>query len=535
MPQVKRYFDGPGQNIAPGPWNRVVVDLDTDTLYHVGARRLDDDQPTFHLFGREARDGCEVSPNAGTWLMGKADAAPFRVLPYLEGIDERGRGRLRFTTLDCEVQEIAVEDAGRPYPRLYDHGYLVPTGDGYTFVDPWRGEQREIAHALYATLVWNAAVLLWADGKLKSFNEQFVPQDELGSEVVTVVPVDDHYVMEDADGLHLVHFDHATLKLSSEDILPDGCRLQQSPLTSPNSPGHWLSLELPCGSGRPSLVHFDASTHEALAQIDIPLDIDARLTRAIVIRSSPETEPAVTLFYLTDTDSDGLGTLWAWQPELEQPLRLGERADLDAVLLEDASSSWSGLAHVNYQQLGGLIAHDLLHFRWDGSSELLAERTVRNGSTGELLVNFDGKAGDLPQFDEDSISIVAEDVPPYLGQASSFIGQRHNARIDHFDGVAGRALLGNDQQLFGSYQELAHGVPPESLRFTWFMPAVMFIENWDPEQSSGSLVAYNYELDARVTIAEGVSSYDLTSYPWDGVVYAVPHGSKRGVWFSKAK
>ena len=67
------------------------------------------------------------------------------------------------------------------------------------------------------------------------------------------------------------------------------------------------------------------------------------------------------------------------------------------------------------------------------------------------------------------------------------------------------------------------------------MPALLFIENWDPDTKTGSLVAYNYELDARSTIAEGVSSFDLTSYPWDGVVYSIPRGKKQGIWFSRAK
>ena len=93
-PSVKRYFDGPGTQLTEGPWHHVVVDLDHDTLYHVGARRLDDEQPTFHLFGTDARQGCAVEPNAATWLMGKPKAAPYRLLPYLESIDPYP-GRLR--------------------------------------------------------------------------------------------------------------------------------------------------------------------------------------------------------------------------------------------------------------------------------------------------------------------------------------------------------------------------------------------------------------------------------------------------------
>ncbi len=535
LPKVKRYFDGPGQNIASGPWNRVVVDLDVNTLYHVGARRLDDQEPTFHLFGTEVQGGCRVSPNAGTWLMGKADAAPYRVLPYLEQVDARGRGRLRFTTLECEVQEIAVEGAGRPYPRLYDHGFLVPTKAGYTFVDPWRGEQREIAANLQGTLVWNASVLLWADGKLKTFDDQFEAYDELGDSVVAALPLGDEFLIEDADGLKLVQLDRATLELSSEPVLDGACHLQRSTLLTPDAAGYWLVMEQPCGTGRPSVVHFDAAKRETLEQIDLPLDVDARDARAFVSRASDETEPSVTLFYLTDVDDSRLGTLWGWQAGLDEPLRIGDHAELDAVQVEDQASDWAGAAQINYQELGGFLAHDWLHFAWDGSSELIAERIVRNGSTGEVLVNFDGKAGDLPQFGKDSVSILAEGIPPYLGQANSFIGTRHQARIDHFDGVAGRALLASEDQPLGSWDDLGSDVIPESLRFTWFMPAVMFIENWNAKTSTGSLVVYNYELDARTTLAEGVSSYDLTSYPWDGVVYSVPYGAKRGVWFSKAK
>ena len=83
VPEEKRYFDGRGTQLRDGPWNRVVVDLDAETLYHVGARRLDDEQPTFHLFGADDRDGCQVAPNAGTWLMGKPRGAPERLVPFV--------------------------------------------------------------------------------------------------------------------------------------------------------------------------------------------------------------------------------------------------------------------------------------------------------------------------------------------------------------------------------------------------------------------------------------------------------------------
>jgi hypothetical protein len=514
----------------------VVVDLDSDTLYHVGARRLDDEEPTFHLFGADARSGCAVSPNAGTWLMGKPEAAPFRLLPFLEDIDDNGRGRLRFTTLDCKVQDFVLEDAGRPYPRLYQNGYLIPTKLGYTFADPWSGESHEIAGTLQGVLLWNDRVLLWADDKLKSFSDQFEPGSEWGNKPVAIVPIKDAFLVEDADGLHRVTLDRESLELSQEDVLPDACHLQHSSIISSDENGGWVVLQQPCGNPKPTLLHLDAATFETLDSFELPFEAEAQQARALVAGATDEEGPRpLALLYLTDAAADGMGTVWAWQAGAEAPIKLGERADLDAVFLEPADSDWSGVAQTNYQPLGDFVAHDWIHFRWDGATEAIAERIVRNASSGEVIVNFDGVAGDLPQFDDDGYRVVAEGVPPYAGEATSYTGQRHHARIDHFDGVAGRVLLGTDAKDPSSWSEVGNDVPPDSLRFSWFMPALLFLEDWDPAAKTGSLVAYNYELDARTTIAKGVSSFDLTSYPWEAVIYSVPKGKQRGIWLSKAK
>jgi hypothetical protein len=539
LPTEKRYFDGAGSQLVAGPWSRVVVDLDVDTLYHVGARRLDDEQPTFHLFGADAQAGCQVTPNAGTWLMGKPEAAPFRLLPFVEDSDERGRGRLRFTTLDCQVQDLVVEDAGRPYPRLYDHGYLIPTKQGYTFANPWSGKSHEIAAKLQRVLVWKEAILLWADDTLKSFSEEFEPGEQWGNVPESVIPIYDDFLVEDADGLHHVTFDPDSLAINSEDVLEGACGLQHSDFIAGDEVGGWLVLQQPCGNPKPTLLHLDAMTFEVLDSFELPFEADSRQARALVAPATKTGEALpLAAAYLTDVDDDeeGLGTVWAWRADGAEPFQLGERGALDAVSLEPPESDWAGVVQLNYQQLGNYTAHDWLHFRWDGTTEVIAERVLRNPSSGELLVNFDGVSGDLPLFSSDeAYRVLAQGIPPYSGPQSSFVGERHYARIDQFDGTSGRMLLGTNAINPSVWQALAEGVQPDSPRFAWFMPGVLFIEGWDPDSKTGSLVAYNYELEARDTIAEGVSSFDLTSYPWDGVVYSVPKGKQRGIWFSKAK
>lgn len=536
LPSVKRYFDGPGQKVAAGPWSRVVVDLDADTLYHVGARRLDDEQPTFHLFGADAQDGCEVSPNAGTWLMAKPQPAPFRVLPFLEDIDERGRGRLRFTTVDCQVQDLALEDAGRPHPQLYDHGYLIPTGEGYTFADPWSGTARTIAGKLRAALIWNETILLWADDELKTFSEQLEPGSEWGNQIEAVVGVkDDAFLVEDADGMHRVELDRSSLELTSDDVLEDTCHLQHSPVITNDDETIWVVAARPCDAPEPSLIQLDSKSFEVRESVRLPFEADARYARALLV-PPPALDGAATpraALYLTDVDEDGRGTLWAWREGDEAAVQIGEHADLDAAFLE-SGSEWAGVAQINYRSIGGYLAHDWVHFKWDGSVEPIAGGVVRNTASGEMLVNFDGVAGDLPEFEGDGFHVAAAGVAPYASDITSYTGTPHRARVDHFDGSAGRALLASNSQ-DGSWQVIGSQVPPELMRFSWFMPALVFIEHWDPEKRSGSLVAYNYELDARATIAEGVSSFDMTNYPWDGVVYSVPRGKTQGIWFAKAK
>jgi hypothetical protein len=536
LPNEKRYFDGAGSQLVDGPWNRVVIDLNGDADYHVGARRIDDQQPTFHLFGADAQTGCQVSPNAGTWLMSKSAAAPFRLLPFVESLDERGRGRLRFTTLDCQVQDLAIEDAGRPSPRLYDNGYLVPTKNGYTFADPWSGTSREIAADLTSVLVWQESALLWADGELKSFSDEFEPGYEWGNALVAAVPIEDDFLVEDADGLHHVTFDADSLEIHAERVLDGACHLQRSSTISSDEKGGWVVLEQPCGNPKPTLLHLDGATFETLDTFELPFEADATQARTLLAGAGKAGDAMpLAVLYMTDVDAEGLGTAWAWRAGADAAVLLGERARLDAVFLESPESAWAGVAQTNYQILGGYTAHDWLHFRWDGTTQVIAERIVRNSSNGELLVNFDGVAGDLPEFDAESYRVVAEAVPPYSGAVTSYAGERHYARVDHFDGHTGRIRLGTDAKDPTAWDVLAEGAQPESPRFAWFMPALVFIEGWDSDAKTGSLVAYNYALDARTTIAERVSSFDLTSYPWDGVVYTVPQGKQRGIWLSKAK
>lgn len=537
LPTQKRYFDGAGTRLVEGPWSRVVVDLDPDSLYHVGARRLDDDEPTFHLFGADVKSGCQVAPNAGTWLMGKPLPAPFRLLPFIESIDERGRGRMRFTTLDCQVQDLVIEDAGRPYARLYDNGYLVPTKQGYTFADPWSGESHEIAAKLQSVLVWQDAILLWADDTLKSFSGGFEPGQEWGNTPRSVVPLGAAFLVEDADGLHRVTLDHQSLAIESEDVLPGACGLQRSGLTPAGLEGYWVVLSQPCNNPKPTLVSLDPITFEALDSLELPFEADSRQARPLVsgLSETGESSP-LKVAYLTNVDEEGLGTLWVWRPEGDEPIRIGERALLDPVALEGRDSDWAGIAQTNYQQLGDYSAHDRVRFDWDGTTEVIAERVVLNATTGELLVHFDGVAGELPLFSSTaSYDVVAHGVPPNLGIASGLGGVRHYVRVDQFDGSSGRLRLGTDARDLREWDAIGEAVSLESPRFAWFMQAVLFLENWDPEQSTGSLVAYNYDLSSKTTIASGVSSFDLTSYPWDGVLYSVPKGKKRGIWFSKAK
>lgn len=536
VPEEKRYFDGRGSLLSEGPWNRVVIDLDGETLYHVGARRLDDEQPTFHLFGADERDGCQVAPNTGTWLLAKPAGAPFRLLPFHERSDDQGYGRMRFTDLDCKVQDLVIEDAGRPSALSYEHGFLVPTKHGYTFADPWHDEQRVLADNLREVVLWeNDVLLLLGDDRLKSFSDQLEPGSEWGNGAVAAFKLGYDFLAEDADGLHRVKLDRQSLALTSEPVLPGACRQQQSSVISYLEDTAWIAVHTPCDNPRPTLLALDFESFEPRDSFELPIEIDARYARVLTRKFDAEDDPRFVVFYLTDVDDDGRGTLWVWREGSEEPIKLGERADIDSCYLSAPDSPWDGGAQVNRQQLGSFTTRDWLRFRWDGTTELSAEG-VLNAPSGDLLIHFDGVAGDLASFDAQAgYDVLAHGIPPSLGERASFKGTRHYSRVDRFDGSAGRLLLGTQSGDPRTWNSLGDDVPPELVVFSWFMPALVFIEHWDADSRTGDLVAYNYALDARSKIAEGVSSFDLTSYPLDGVVYTVPRGDGQGIWFSKAK
>jgi hypothetical protein len=540
LPKTERYFEGSGSQLIAGPWNSVVVDVDLDTQeHHVGARRSDDAVPTFHVFGPEGRDGCEVKPNAATWLTLKLEEAPSRLVPFLESMDDRGRGRMRFMDLDCRIQDLVVEDAGRPDPRLlFDHGFLVPTKQGYTFADPWRAEAREIAVKIERTMYAGNPILLWADGMLKSFSVQFEAGGSWGNQVeaaITITSLD--YLVHDRDGFHHVKFDPESLEFESEDdLLPGICQLQRFPNATGNAGDAWVVAQ-PCDAKNPVILQLDITSFEVRSTLPLPFEANARDARPLSFSKLVQGDEPVPLgmLFVTEVGDDGYGTLWGWhQGGGDVPIKLGEHASLDTVALE-GGSEWNGSAAVNFRRLGGLEVHDWVHFRWDGKTELIAEGVVRNQATGELMVNYDGVAADRPLFSgATEFRIDARHLSPYVGDISSY-ADMYQARIAEFNGDSGQLQLGHLSGSSRDWTPLANDVAPEFLRFAWFMPALLFLEGWDPKRQSGTLVAYNYELQAKSVIAEGVSSFDLTSYPWDGVVYAVPRGKQQGLWFSKAK
>ena len=154
-PTEKRYFDGPGTQLVAG------------SVEPRGRRP----RP-----GHAVPRGCAPPRRRGADLSSVRRGRPNR----LPGVAQRrhladGQARRRAlspaavrrraaTSADAAVcasprstaksKTWSSKTPGAPYPRLYDHGYLVPTKQGYTFADPWSGESREIAAKLQAYWLW---------------------------------------------------------------------------------------------------------------------------------------------------------------------------------------------------------------------------------------------------------------------------------------------------------------------------------------------------------------------------------------------
>jgi hypothetical protein len=237
---------------------------------------------------------------------------------------------------------------------------------------------------------------------------------------------------------------------------------------------------------------------------------------------------------LTDVDpATGLGTLFVTQ-ETGDAVQLGSHAPLFASMTTDPTSAWAGFAMVDVQ--GGLAR--MIHWNWDGTTEVIAENVDLNAAVDGFLTNYNGHSGDIAGIGGGAnLSVVQKGSPDFdtLVYSSDYQWELH---LENYDGISGDLMFAEEGKWqIGSFNVAASRVPPHEYQQLSLLSlnGFAYVGDYDERALTGTLFVRNVALGSTTSVASHVSDFAPTFYPFPGLLYAVPSGDNAGIWFARAK
>jgi hypothetical protein len=540
-PKDKSYVEGPGSRLTTGPYDRVSVDLDVDDQLHVLARRRDDGGQSLTVFGLNMQTGCTIAPNARMWFPPRPEGRPTRLLPYLDALDDNGVGTLRFTNVDCQTEPYSLSGVRGLIGQMYDPdvvgfdaGFLVKQGSSLVLADPWNGSTRVIVNDFRRWIQAGTATgpyLVWGDSQIVVLGSEMEELGRFGNHVTALSQSTEYggYSVMDDDGLH-------TLQTASD---PSNTALFDFNLVDAEACGlpsgytelGWALVHSPCDD--PHLVAeqvapgslFERRTFEAQADFVAAGVIGQPLTSA--------NAPGIAVSFLTDVDpATGLGTLFVAQ-ETGDAVQLGTNAPLWASMVADPSSPWVGFAMVDVQ--GGLAR--MIHWNWDGTTEVMAENVDLDASVSGFLTNYNGHSGDLAGLGTGGdLIVVAKGSPAFdtLVYSSDYQWELH---LEHYDGLSGDLMFAEEPAPVSGFKVAASRVAAGEYQELSLLSlnGFAYVGDYDEQALSGALFVRNVSLGSTMLVASHVSDFAPTFYPFPGLLYTVPSGDNAGIWFARAK
>jgi hypothetical protein len=309
-------------------------------------------------------------------------------------------------------------------------------------------------------------------------------------------------------------------QLVVKSVDPEGCRLG------------WVSSSMmayysPCPEPGTDLATVPVSLYDPAKDRTTQLDYIADpYNFAVEVDPKAGSDPKLDEDYWYYTIRDpATATLVVRSPAGDEFV-LGQGARLERTDLDDDGEYGLALLDVS-GDTGRLV-------RWglDGTVETIATGVLRNAS--DLIVNWNGAVGDRARLDDDGeLEILLERVPSrdYEYQDHS---RRWRAIFDDSDGVTGTLSIDSSgSRTFANKRVIARGVRHGRHQFLDIvLPDIGYISSYDAETDTGLLEYNNLELGFRGIISEGVSDFIPSG---NGLLYAVPFGTARGVWIARAQ
>jgi hypothetical protein len=516
FPPQKTYLETPGFRLATGGFRRLNVGVG-DELYLL-ARNAEDTEPALYSMRYVDPKPCKIPRVVRYWASGLPTEYPSQIA-YLE--EDVVRGTLRFADARCNIHEnLVFEEAQLPLNESA-LGLLFFAGQDLVLIDPPKNDVRTIASGVQGLyLNGPGAHILIVEGRARAYDTsdwRLIGQE--GEGIVDVQPVGGAFLFEDATGVHGLSV-IATLgepQITVTDVDRQGCRLGAVS-------GSHIAYYSPCAEQRLAL--WNASNG-----VKTELDYVADPTYFVIERdpdsnaSNPTIEDDYWYYSLRDLTGD-LGTLVVRSPAGDE-FTVGTGARLERTNLDDSGDFGVALVDVA-SQTGRLV-------RWDreGTVETLATGVLDR--TSELIVNWNGAAGDRARITEDGeLEIFLEGIPrsdyEYLDSSRRW----HAVFDESADGVTGTLSIdSSNSRTFANKRVIARAVRhPRHQFLDVVLPGIAYVSNYDYVSDTGRLEYNNLELGFRGIVSEGVSDFIPAG---NGILYTVPFGSARGVWLARAQ
>jgi hypothetical protein len=534
-------LDRPGRKIASGSYRRLLIDGSLKDGGHVIAIRSDRGEDEVAIVPYMEGKACHIAPGL------EVDRASSKVDVEIPGLvavqkdkDERGRGEVVFVDFDCDEVIDSLPGTVIPqilFPPLNPRGLLALTDTGDLYLVDVRSRSLEPV-ARNVTLARTSGDHLWTveDGELVGRDTRLSEFARTGSGVREFVITGGTSIMTaylDESGLHAFSVTAGARKISET-----GCAITT-----------W---------GADSVVYFDPGEESKINVYTLGSRIGSS-AEFVYLAGPPGVvlpERALPFWGQGFRDSEAIVLLRTTNPT-------GGQLVVARVAAEPEETDGQYLMDVEIlEDDGALIRGGQIYRDWNGQSGTLVElevdetgRTVGMVALADsvaqlpagvpytpagVLTDFDGTVGTLRSLlktsDGVKSTVIAEDVPIQVHTVDLETGRR--AFIgDSEDGTTGTLYVSDAPSVNTSVprvRAIADDVYAETARFLEQPRAVVYLAK-GAESGQGVLKAWLFDSQLTLTIHKQVSEYRTVPWPAPGILYAVPSGSDRGLWFSKAR
>ncbi len=535
-------LDSPGRKLASGAYRNLLVDGSLESGGHVVAIRTDRDESEVAILPYLDGDGCFVSPGiAVERISSRVDVELPGMLAVQRNANENGRGEITFVDFECNTID-QLENASIPeiaFPTGNERGLFSFADDGdLYFVDARSQDIDVIASNVSVARTSGQDVWTIEGGELVGRDSRFNEFCRVGTGVQEFVVAGGTRItaaFRDEDGVSTWSEGDGVVHISD-----DACGLF-------SFGGDTVAYTEPCGAGVPRVYTLGARIGAEAEFITIAVPPDVVNLERSSVQWGQGNRPSEVLLTLSDPEQVGNRLVRATLPE--EPTEVDGLYQLELEELSSRSAVIrSGRIYLDWDGVTGtLVEPDRDE---DGLTSGLVEIAPRVAqipgidpySQSGMLTHFEDGLGQLRKYwkegDEVRSEVIAEDVPvqTQTRESEESGGNRWLFVADSRDGSTGSLYLATARSGTGppSTRKIAEDVYVDTGRFLDQPSAVAYLE-----KQSGSdyaaLRVWLIDAELTLTINTAVSEYRTVPWPAAGILYAVPDGDDRGLWFSKAR